>query len=174
MFIDLSESFLSQGCTQSKQVSPDIEAVQLNGQTYRVIWKEPVTVTATCLEKGKALLKVNGALNVELFCDRCLTPVEREIGINFEQEIYAPDAVPAEMNADEQVFMEGTQLDITALINSEIVMNWPPKILCKEDCKGICTICGKNLNEGECGCDTFVPDMRMAAIKELFLANKEV
>lgn len=174
MFIDLSESFFSQGCSLTKQVLPDVEAVQLNGQTYRVIWKEPVVVTASCMEKGKALLNVNGVLSAELFCDRCLTPVEREIGINFEQEIYAPDAVPAEMNADEQVFMEGTQLDITALINSEIVMNWPPKILCKEDCKGICTICGKNLNEGECGCDTFVPDVRMAAIKELFLANKEV
>lgn len=174
MFIDLSESFLSQGSTLTKQILPELKTVQLNGQTYRVTWKEPVAVTASCLEKEKALLQVNGALNVELFCDRCLTPVEREIGINFEQEIYAPDAVPAEMNADEQVFMEGTQLDITALINSEIVMNWPPKILCKEDCKGICTICGKNLNEGECGCDTFVPDVRMAAIKELFLANKEV
>lgn len=174
MFINLSESFLSQGFVLTQQVTPDMKTVHLNGQDYRIAESQPITVTASCLEKGKALLQVNGILNAELFCDRCLAPVKREIRIDFEQEVYAPDAVPPGWNADEQVFMEGSQLDITALINSEIVMNWPPKILCREDCKGICTICGKNLNEGECGCDPFVPDVRMAAIKELFLANKEV
>ena len=48
------------------------------------------------------------------------------------------------------------------------------KILCKEDCKGLCSVCGKDLNEGKCDCDTFVPDPRMAAIMDIFRENKEV
>lgn len=174
MFMNLSESFLSPGCVLTEQYVPDMETVQISGQAYRVTGRSPITVTASYLEKGKALLQVNGALKVELLCDRCLAPLEREIRIDFEQEVYAPDAIPPELNADEQVFMDGCQLSIQALLDSEIVMNWPPKILCREDCKGICTICGKNLNEGKCGCDTFVPDVRMAAIKDIYLANKEV
>ncbi len=70
--------------------------------------------------------------------------------------------------------MEGYHLNVDELINNELLLNWPMKILCKEDCKGICKVCGKNLNDGACGCDDFVPDPRMAAIKDLFNANKEV
>ena len=50
----------------------------------------------------------------------------------------------------------------------------PVKVLCRPDCKEICKKCGHNLNDGDCGCDTFVPDPRMAAIKDIFNANKEV
>ena len=70
--------------------------------------------------------------------------------------------------------MSGYELDVDTLINNEILINMPVKVLCKEECKGICPVCGGNLNEKECGCDTFVPDPRMAAIKDIFNANKEV
>jgi uncharacterized protein len=70
--------------------------------------------------------------------------------------------------------MEGFQLDLDALVQNEILVNWPVKILCKEDCKGICPKCGQNLNVGNCGCDTFVPDPRMAVLKDIFESNKEV
>ena len=70
--------------------------------------------------------------------------------------------------------MEGYHLDIDGLINNEILLNWPMKVLCNESCKGICKVCGKNLNEGDCGCDDLFPDPRMAAIKDIFNAYKEV
>ena len=71
---------------------------------------------------------------------------------------------------EEMPFIEGFSLDTDALINNEIIVNWPMKVLCKPDCKGICRVCGKDLNEGDCGCDTFVPDPRMAVIKDIFNA----
>ena len=70
--------------------------------------------------------------------------------------------------------MEGYQLNVDSLISNEIFTCWPLKVLCREDCKGLCRVCGKDLNEGECGCDTFVPDPRMAAIMDIFRENKEV
>ena len=70
--------------------------------------------------------------------------------------------------------MEGYSIDTDALLRNEISLNWPVKILCREDCKGLCPVCGRNLNEGDCGCDTFVPDPRMAALKDIFERSKEV
>ncbi|MBO4749763.1 MAG: DUF177 domain-containing protein, partial [Lachnospiraceae bacterium] len=65
-------------------------------------------------------------------------------------------------------------LNTETLLYNELMENWPAKILCKEDCKGLCPVCGKNLNEGECGCDRFVPDPRLAGIQDLFKRMKEV
>ena len=75
---------------------------------------------------------------------------------------------------DGKNFMEGYQLNVEQLIYSEIIINWPMKVLCNENCKGICKICGQNLNEGMCTCDDFVPDPRMSGIKDIFNAYKEV
>ena len=53
----------------------------------------------------------------------------------------------------------GWQLDVEAFVYDEILVNWPAKILCKEDCKGICPVCGQNRNLKECGLRIlFVPD----------------
>ena len=75
---------------------------------------------------------------------------------------------------EQEAFMEGYSLNIDSLIDNEITTSWPMKVLCRPDCKGLCPVCGKDLNTGACGCDTFVPDPRMAAIMDVFNANKEV
>ena len=56
-------------------------------------------------------------------------------------------------DVDELSFIDGYMLDEDKLIMDEIVVALPTKVLCKEDCKGLCLRCGANLNEGECGCD---------------------
>ena len=57
---------------------------------------------------------------------------------------------------------------MSLLIQEVLHMYWPTKILCKEDCKGICKKCGKDLNQGACGCDDFVPDVRFANLMDIF------
>ena len=114
------------------------------------------------------------AFTFALTCDRCLVPVEKEITLDFTREVTAPDIGTGQSVEEEQDFMDGYQLNVEDLLNSEIVTSWPMKILCKPDCKGICPKCGRDLNTGTCDCDTFVPDPRMAAIKDIFEADKEV
>ena len=63
---------------------------------------------------------------------------------------------------------------LTVGIPCDVLMSWPLKVLCKEDCKGICSRCGKNLNEGPCGCAEEPKDPRMAAISDIFSKFKEV
>lgn len=123
-----------------------------------------------CLEnvgKGKAEVKGKCELEFELACDRCLVPVPTKLLLQFERLVYAPGIkIPEE--EDEQGFMDEYELNLELLLEEELQLCWPTKILCKEDCKGICPSCGQNLNEGSCGCGTFVPDIRFANLMDIF------
>jgi uncharacterized protein len=120
------------------------------------------------------LVEGSARLVFAFVCDRCLRDVDYTFDLSFENEVVSPDYT-GEVSGDESTeVMEGYHLNVDELVNNEILLNWPMKILCKEDCKGICKVCGKNLNDGDCGCDDFVPDPRMAAIRNIFNANKEV
>ena len=70
--------------------------------------------------------------------------------------------------------VEENALLLDDLIVNEVLMNWPVKVLCKEDCKGICPVCGANRNEKDCGCDTVVLDPRMQQFQDVFKDFKEV
>ena len=59
------------------------------------------------------------------------------------------------------------QLEVDELVYTEVILNLPSKHLCKADCKGLCFKCGKNLNEGDCGCKSDEPDPRFAKLREL-------
>ena len=68
--------------------------------------------------------------------------------------------------------MDGNELDVEALVTEELNLSWPSKLLCGEDCKGICRKCGQNLNMGSCDCDDFVPDIRFANLMDIFEGKK--
>ena len=59
--------------------------------------------------------------------------------------------------------------DIDEQLKEELEMAFPIRFLCKDDCRGLCQRCGKNLNEGECGCNTKEIDPRLAPLKDLLL-----
>ena len=68
-----------------------------------------------------------------------------------------------EAQATVEVF---TDCDRCASSIDRVLVNWPMKVLCKEDCKGVCQFCGANLNEGQCSCKKPV-DPRLEALKQL-------
>ena len=103
--------------------------------------------------RGKIFCKRN------FICDRCLTESTREQVHDFEEEFDKSQAV------DEL-------LDVTELLRDELLAGQPMKNLCREDCKGLCPVCGANLNEGECGCEKFVVDPRLAALQQLGIRNE--
>ena len=75
---------------------------------------------------------------------------------------------------DETSYIDHSSLDVDRLVSDELLIHFPMKILCREDCKGICFKCGKDLNLGECGCDRESLDPRMSAIRDIFKNFKEV
>lgn len=118
--------------------------------------------------KGKALIKGKAVLEFILPCDRCLKPVETQVELDFEREVLAPELVTNEETKEDQHFVDDYELDVEALLLEELQLSWPSKILCDEECKGICKKCGQNLNEGTCECDDFVPDIRFANLMDIF------
>jgi len=152
----------------------ELDAVQIQGKEYEIINPSAIVLTATGIETGKARVMCKFSCQVELSCDRCLTPVLTDIDIDSDVVLFSPDLMEKYTddtdetdNASGQEFMDGYKLDIDELILSEMLLVWPSKVLCKEDCKGICSVCGCNLNDGECGCDRFVPNAAFAGLKEL-------
>ena len=75
---------------------------------------------------------------------------------------------------DESNFIDGYYLDVDKMLYNEILVGWPTKVLCSEDCKGICSVCGQNLNEGICDCEDTGLDPRMSVVRDLFKNFKEV
>lgn len=174
MLLNLTDILTNEGKTDSFEVSYEERFYKRGkGLMFKVLDNEPFTLKLINMGKGKACISGVKDYRFEARCDRCLCPVQIDVHIEIEENISAQE-IENPTDADDYPFMEGFELDTQVLIDHEIMINWPVKILCKEDCKGICPNCGKDLNQGECGCDTFVPDPRMAVLNEIFNANKEV
>lgn len=89
-------------------------------------------------------------------CDRCLAQATENQVHEFDEEIDKAAAID-------------DVLDVTELLRDVLLAAQPMKNLCKADCKGLCPVCGANLNEGECGCKRVVVDPRLAALKDFKL-----
>ena len=96
--------------------------------------------------------------------DRCLKETVKSYTVNIGRVIVV--SLENEENDDIAVVPD-MQLDLEDFCYPDIVMSLPTKLLCKDSCKGLCSVCGKNLNEGDCGCQTKEIDPRLAALAEL-------
>ena len=98
-------------------------------------------------------------------CDRCAATFDRDI--NFPIDVVLVTELADEENEDEWVFpLEGDSANLDDIVRTVFVLNLDSKLLCKEDCKGLCCRCGKNLNDGACNCQKEL-DPRFAALKQL-------
>ncbi len=174
MLVNLSDVLTSEG--RKTHFSVPLEMTSFTSRLGRFLITEKNPVEFTFTNDGMNRAKVEGSVDLTFRtkCDRCLTEVPTSLKITFDRTVTSPDVELSEDSEDDQNFMEGYQLNVETFVYDEILVNWPMKILCRPECKGVCLVCGKNLNEGDCGCDTFVPDPRMAAIQDIFNANKEV
>jgi len=127
------------------------------------------------VSRNAAKTDVRGSIKatVEIDCTRCLTPVRRDLDIVFEVDFVGPEMLPegkethlegTDLDTD---MIEGNELDLTDIAREQILLNLPETILCREECKGICPTCGKDLNEGKCQCGVDEIDPRWAALKGL-------
>ncbi|MBE5883268.1 MAG: DUF177 domain-containing protein [Lachnospiraceae bacterium] len=174
MLVNLSDVLTSEGKVETTTVPLEMISFKSRMGDFSITEKSPVAFTFTNIGMDKAKIEGRLELTFDTRCDRCLTEVPTTLMIQFDRIVASPDALTEDEEDDDLNFMEGYQLNVETFVYNEILVNWPAKILCQEECKGVCPVCGQNLNRKECGCDTFVPDPRMAAIKDIFNANKEV
>jgi len=144
----------------------------LDGTEVRL--QEPVVVQGRLQALGDGRFYWQGTARTVVAgeCRRCLTPVETplqvEIGALFTQDPDAqddPDSYP--------VAPDATEVDVTPAVREELVLAAPRYVVCRDDCKGICPQCGKDLNAGPCDCAP-VTDARwqpLKALKDMLRSN---
>ena len=127
---------------------------------------EPVVAEGT-VRNTAGVLVMTGEINtcIHGICDRCATEFDREV--HFPIDVVLVTEMANEENEDEWVFpLEGDSADLDDIVRTVFVLNLDSKLLCKEDCAGLCHRCGKNLNDGPCNCQKEL-DPRFAALKQL-------
>ena len=175
MQIHLSDVTDSEG--KHIQLQPELKLDKISFQMgdYPILEKTPVELEITNTGNKVLELKGIGSVTVGIPCDRCLEQVAVKIPYEIEQKLDMKKSDTERVqDLDENDYLTGMDLDVDRLVYLEVLMSWPLKVLCREDCKGICSRCGKNLNKGSCGCAEEPKDPRMAAISDIFSKFKEV
>lgn len=162
--MNLTDFFSQEGKREEKSIPFPIQ--QFQGENIQNA--SSLNLVFSNQGKGKAGIEGKAELDFLLCCDRCLKEVTEKVVIEFSRTVYAPEAIEDEEMKEDQQFIQEYELDIETLLKEELQLAWPSKVLCSEDCKGICKKCGHNLNEGKCECDDFVPDVRFANLMDIF------
>ena len=163
MLLGLSKLIDSPGASVSFSTSVDLRDL-CYGVCYPV--SEAVLAEGT-VRNTAGVLVMTGDITTRIhgICDRCATPFDRDI--HFPLDVVLVTEMANEENEDEWVFpLEGDSADLDDIVRTVFVLNLDSKLLCKEDCKGLCHRCGKNLNDGPCSCQKEL-DPRFAALKQL-------
>ena len=127
---------------------------------------EPVKAEGT-VRNTAGVLVMKGLITtcIHGICDRCAAEFDREMELPIDAVLVTELA--NEENEDEWVFtLEGDSADLDDIVRTIFVLNMDSKLLCSDDCKGMCCRCGKNLNDGPCSCEKEI-DPRLAALKQL-------
>ena len=147
---------------------PFSTSVDLSDLCYGVSYPVSEPVFAEGLVRNTAgVLMMTGSVRTTIhgICDRCAAEFDRDI--DFPIDVVLVTEFANEENEDEWVFpLEGDSADLDDIVRTVFVLNLDSKLLCKEDCKGLCCRCGRNLNDGPCNCQKEL-DPRFAALKQL-------
>ena len=177
MLIDLSNVLSEPHKSLDETVPCTLEVFQSKLGTFPVLSIEDVYITIDYVKDRQIEIHGTCGLVIEIPCDRCLEPVPTEFHLDFTKKVEAGVSEEEKMDSDEfdeSNYIDGYALDVDKLIYNEVLIGWPTKILCSEDCKGICNVCGQNLNQGTCSCEDTSLDPRMSVIRDVFKNFKEV
>ena len=173
MRIELADIITCEGKELSKQAEVELASFDSKLGRFPIVKKAPFVLKFTNESNKRLLIQGETEVTIAIPCDRCLETVERIFPITVDKEL---DLIgnDEEKSMEGSNYVIGTSLDVDQLIFGEILVSWPMKVLCREDCKGICKRCGANLNLAECQCPKTELDPRMAAIQDIFNQFKEV
>lgn len=161
---------LLSGSCDTLEISFDMLPVPIPEQG--ITFREACRVTGCVTNRsGYISLRLHAEVPYEAECARCLRPVVRTQTVDLDKTVAAEDSLEDaesdEVELDYVLIRDGA-LDVETPLTEQLLLALPTKILCKEDCLGLCPKCGHDKNEGECGCVLHEPDPRLACLAELF------
>ncbi|MEE1314440.1 MAG: DUF177 domain-containing protein [Faecalimonas sp.] len=175
MLIDLSDVLSEHHKTLDCHIPVELTVFQNTWGSFPIIEKEEMHLVVEHVKEREISIQGCTNLVLEIPCDRCLEPVHVPFALQFTKNVDLQESEDVQRDElDEKNYIEGYHLDVDQLLCNEILVGWPMKILCSEDCKGICNVCGQNQNTGSCNCEDTSLDPRMSVIRDVFKNFKEV
>jgi uncharacterized protein len=138
------------------------------------VLSEPVSTDFVLRHKDRDL-HIDGSIRASISykCSRCLKECEQCLDPSFEL-LYLPQ--PKWLKVDDEIelkydemdisYYDGVRFDVDQMVLEQIELSMPMRFICKEDCRGLCCICGADLNEKRCNCTVKDTDSRFSALLE--------
>ena len=158
MLIDLSEILSTEGQVNTyDSITSDLKEFSFHGNVYVIDGIRDFHLTIRNEGKQKASIKGGCVVTLKMLCDRCLDEVIQD----FDVDIDEIDEI------NELDYLEARVMNMDMLLEKELMTLVPMQILCKDDCKGLCKVCGANRNHETCDCDDFVPNPRLSVFANI-------
>ena len=159
MILDLSQVLTNDGASLPISAKLDAEDVSINGQDIH--FTLPVDVQGSVKNiSGLLYLEIRCKAQFETQCSRCLDPVAAELELEVSERL-------EKSSTDEDVLIiDSHELDLDELVIKGFGLELPINYMCSENCKGLCHVCGCNLNHTQCDCEDDYVDPRLAALKD--------
>ena len=154
----------------------DIDYILSTEQIDGVSFEDAHVVGVLTDNSGYMRLKLQATLFYHGECARCLAPVDGVFSLDFERTVTTEGTIDEERLEeleDEYVVLKGHELSVDDALLEEVALSFPTRLLCSEDCEGLCPKCGKPKREGDCGCPTKEIDPRLAVLAKFFDSDKD-
>ena len=152
------------------QIELDTDPEDSSSFLYGVSFPSPMKVKGDITNTaGYMRMSLTMSVDYSTSCARCLTPVNGQFSLSLENTV-APKKLLSDLDEDkldDYAIIEDGFLDLDEQLRDQMEMEFPSRFLCKDDCKGLCQRCGKNLNEGKCDCPEKEIDPRLLPLQKL-------
>ena len=152
--------------------SQKIDTINYCDNSYKLT--SPININGKVSNTNKGLyLDIDVDFTILDNCARCLDEVEVPIEYSIEGFLVKEGFDEEEFEEDDAFIYDGKELNLIDIIEQTLDFNIPARILCNDDCQGLCHECGANLNKQECSCsenanDEEIIDPRFAKLKDIF------
>ncbi|MFV0465316.1 MAG: YceD family protein [Lachnospiraceae bacterium] len=171
MKVDITNVLTAENRTVEISVETELESFISKLGEFPITKKAPFELHLENLENKKLLVFGETEIILRVPCGRCLQDVTVGIPLSLRKEYLIGIT---QVDTDDAEYITESSLDVDKIVYDEILVNWPMKVLCSDNCRGICGKCGANLNVRTCSCEQTELDPRMAAIQDIFNQFKEV
>jgi uncharacterized protein len=166
MIVNVSKIKNIPGKTMNVELAVSPSYLPMEGEKIKLV--SPLKFSGKMENLGDRLF-LTGEIEatVELLCSRCAEAISFSVQAPFSELFTNRRSVAKEEQDEEITFFAGEEIDITSHAARAILLELPMKILCRDDCRGLCPECGVNLNQAECHCAEESIDPRFQALKKL-------
>ena len=148
----------------------DIDPNDTTSFLYGVGFPSPMKVYGDITNTaGYMRMQLHMTVDYTAECARCLAPVFGSFALDLEKTVATKDMLGDldEDRLDDYAIIEDGFLDMDEQLREQMEIEFPIRFLCREDCRGLCSKCGKNLNEGDCNCAKKEIDPRLLPLQKL-------